>query len=151
MQVSEYRRMTIAGASPEDSRAAIQYLTESLRVFNAAALANVRPFNGFHFRLMLDEALLNANEHGCRNVANPRIELTVRFSDASIEVTIEDPGNGFSFAEHMNKQDVHFDEIMQQGIRRAKGWGLVVMRSLTQGIFFNPLGNRITLLLRRPV
>ncbi|HNW37129.1 MAG TPA: ATP-binding protein, partial [Candidatus Ozemobacteraceae bacterium] len=108
-----------------------------------------QPFNLFHVRLALDEAMLNAVEHGSGRMANAKILVVARLSAHLLEFNIEDPGPGFATVDLRIDDGKNLENLMLRGATKGKGWGLAIIRSLTHGLFWNARGNRITMLFMR--
>lgn len=92
----------------------------------------------FRLRLALEEAILNAIQHG--NNFNPKLEVKVDFWQKRNELifTVEDEGEGFDYK---NLPDP------TQEINRLKtsGRGIFLIRNIMDKIEFNEKGNRITM------
>lgn len=127
---------------------AIVFLAEELKIFNSLR-GTESPFNFFHFRLALDEALLNAIEHGCRQTHDQPLLIHARFSNKILELSVEDPGHGFRYEDVKIDQGRNLENIMNRGVKKAKGWGLAIIQSVCHGLFWNTRGNRITMLFVR--
>jgi serine/threonine-protein kinase RsbW len=130
---------------PADISTTIAMLGDELKTYYQGKAPQKR-MNLFHVRLALDEALLNAMEHGCRNDPDGRIQVFARFTPRLVEVTVEDPGHGFLYEDLKLEKGKNLESLMMRGLKRAKGWGLAIMQSVTSGLFWNNRGNRITLL-----
>ncbi len=135
-------------AIPSEVGRAISFLSDQVKQFNTLFPQNPQ-FNLFHFRLDLDEALLNASEHGCKNRGEENIKIFARFSAETVEISVEDPGLGFAFDDLNLDDDRKLGNIMARGMKKAKGWGLPIIQSVTGGLFWNTRGNRITMLFLR--
>jgi anti-sigma regulatory factor (Ser/Thr protein kinase) len=127
---------------------AVSLLLEELKIYKKALNLPNR-FNPFHFRLALDESLLNAKEHGCKHSDDGLIRVTVRFSPNVIEITVEDSGLGFSWEDLKIDNQKNFEAIIFRGLKKAKGWGLPIIQTVVQGFYWNSKGNRITMLLSK--
>ncbi|HNV72392.1 MAG TPA: ATP-binding protein, partial [Candidatus Ozemobacteraceae bacterium] len=77
------------------------------------------------------------------------IQVTARFSQTVVEVSIEDPGPGFEYEQIKLKSGKDLEKMLARGVNKGKGWGLAIMQSVSQGLFWNHRGNRITLLFQK--
>lgn len=143
MEVTQTIAISIMPSHDEAARA-IAFLSQQIMSFNKTLSADGNPLNLLHLRLGLDEALLNAIEHGCKHTKEA-IQLWVRISATVLEISVEDPGNGFSFEQIKFQSGKDIEKTMTRGLRNSKGWGLAIIQSVCSEIFWNRLGNRITL------
>lgn len=132
-----------------DAGKAIEYLAQSLKAFNTTFPVGDAVFPLMHFRLALDEGLLNAIEHGCRSTGEQPIGIFARFSQTVVEISIEDPGPGFEYEQIKLKTGRDLEKMLTRGVTKGKGWGLAIMQSVSQGLFWNQRGNRVTLLFQK--
>lgn len=98
-----------------------------------------------HFRLALDEALLNAFDHGCRKGTQGEIVVSLRSTGDTVELSVEDPGMGFAYQNLRIDDEKNLEMIIQRGMQKAKGWGLAIIQSFCPIMYWNPRGNRITM------
>jgi len=91
----------------------------------------------FDIRLCVEEAILNAIEHG--NKYNKKLTVDVSFAiyEKKIEVSIEDKGKGFS---HVILPDPTSDD----NVLRAHGRGVYIIHKLMDKVEYNEKGNKIT-------
>jgi|GEM_PF-2915534 len=148
MDVIQTNRL-IFPPDPSEASKAIFYLADELKSFNTMISLTNSPFNLLHFRLALDEAVLNALEHGCKGGQKEDIEIFTRFSPTLIEISVEDPGNGFHYDLRKIESPRDFEKMLNRGLNKAKGWGLAIIQSVTQGLSWNARGNRITMTFQR--
>ena len=148
MHVSQLISITVQ-PQHKDSVRAIELLSQFLKTYNTTFPEGDRNFPLMYFRLALDEALLNAIEHGCQTTGEQPVQITARFSQTVVEISIEDPGAGFAFDQLKLKTGKDLEKVFQRGAKQGKGWGLAIIQSVTQGLFWNRLGNRITLLFQK--
>ena len=79
------------------SSQALSFIAEEVDRLNHLTSDIGKGFNLLHIRLALDEALLNAVEHGCRRDENEEIQITARFSSSLLEIQVED----FTLIDHV--------------------------------------------------
>lgn len=97
----------------------------------------------FAIRLALEEAVQNAYQHGNQGDPKRSVGFEWRVADASITVTIEDEGPGFTPAGVPDPTDPDRLEI-------PSGRGLLLMRAYMTDVQYNDRGNRVTLTYERP-
>jgi serine/threonine-protein kinase RsbW len=97
----------------------------------------------FAMHLALEEALVNAIQHGHRD--DPTLQVRVRYQVTRelAVVEVEDQGPGF------DPRTVP-DPLTAEGIERPAGRGLLLMRSYLSWLKHNERGNRVTLCKYRP-
>ena len=78
----------------------------------------------FDLALVVDEAYVNAIEHGAEGKKETKLEIKFLIFDEKLEVTIKDGGRGFD----MNKVSVPDD---LRSINSTRGRGLGLMKLLT--------------------
>ncbi len=97
----------------------------------------------FAIRLALEEALANAFKHGNGNHPEKHVTMHGRVGDDSIEIEIEDQGEGFD-------PDAVPDPTVDENIEIPSGRGIVLMRSFMTKVWFDPPGNRVHMRFDRP-
>ncbi len=110
----------------------------STRMVNSLLQRNIDKSVIFDVRLSVEEAILNAIEHGNRRDASLAVDVFFEIDDEKIEITIEDKGKGFS---HSALPDPTTDE----NILRAHGRGVYLINKLMDDIRYNEKGNRVKL------
>lgn len=95
--------------------------------------------DAFELRLILDESLSNAIEHGNRFDKSKRVQLKLEVEKSEMVVSIIDEGIGFEFLEVM-KEDHH--------ITMRRGRGLKIISRFAE-IEWNEVGNEIILHIKR--
>ncbi|NQT06088.1 MAG: ATP-binding protein [Candidatus Omnitrophica bacterium] len=92
----------------------------------------------FDIRLAVEEAIINAIEHG--NKRNKRLKVKVSFGidNERMEITVEDSGSGF---DHKGIPDPTEDK----NVLRSHGRGIYLIHRLMDRIEYNDKGNRIKL------
>ena len=143
MEVTQVFTIRLMPSHDEAARS-IAFLSQQIMSFNKTLSTDGNPLNLLHLRLALDEALLNAIEHGCRHTKEP-LQLWVRISATILEISVEDPGNGFAYEQIKFQSGKDIEKTMTRGLRNSKGWGLAIIQSVCREIFWNRRGNRITM------
>jgi len=90
----------------------------------------------FALRLALDEALINAYKHGNRTDPNRKVYIRYEINPDSVEVEIEDEGEGFMVESLADPRQGDF-------IHKTSGRGIFLIRSFMSFLEFNPRGNVI--------
>jgi len=123
----------------------IAFLADEVKHFNDLFMTQGGSFKLLHVRLAVDEALLNAIEHGTRQ-RKEAIWLSFRLTPTVLEISVEDPGDGFEHFQFKESTAKDLGRVMSRTHTRSKGWGLAIIQSVTQSMFWNTRGNRITML-----
>lgn len=98
----------------------------------------------FAVRLCLHEAISNSFRHGHRDLpASTPVRLAFDATPSQIEITIEDQGPGF------NPSDVP-DPTLEENLERGSGRGLLLIRAYMAVAEYNPKGNVIRMVYKRP-
>ena len=97
----------------------------------------------FDVRLALQEALVNAVEHGNRLDETKRVHVTCDKTDDAVTLVVRDEGDGF------DPGGVP-DPTLPENILREHGRGLFLMRRLCDEVRFNPKGNTVTVVKKIP-
>ena len=97
----------------------------------------------FAIRLALEEALTNAFKHGNNDRPDSTVNLVYRIGPESVELEIEDEGDGF---------DLHAvpDPTVEENVEIPAGRGIVLMRAFMTDVQFIPPGNRVRMVFRAP-
>ena len=97
------------------------------------------PEDVFKIQLAIEEAMINAVEHG--NKSDPLKTVTVEYSITAKEfdITITDEGNGFALEK---VPDCRNDE----NLNNVTGRGIVLMRSCMDSVEYNERGNRVRMI-----
>lgn len=96
-----------------------------------------------NLKLALVEALTNAMEHGNRWDENRLVRLEADLTSDCLKVTIEDQGPGFDACSLP-------DPTCGEQLLSERGRGVFLMRAIMDEVIYNPAGNRLTLVKRRP-
>jgi serine/threonine-protein kinase RsbW len=96
----------------------------------------------FAIWVCLQEALVNAIEHGNGNDPNKRVRMTYLTSDYGTWIRIEDQGGGFD-------PQALADPTSSANLDQPHGRGVFLMRCLMDRVEFNRRGNAVTMELVR--
>jgi len=96
-----------------------------------------------NLRVGLSEALANAMLYGNASDPSKRVRVEVAFKGSTITARVTDQGSGFDPA-------CVPDPTTPSNLLKAEGRGLFLMRKLLDEVYFNDLGNSVTLVLRLP-
>lgn len=111
------------------------------RLLEAVERAGYSPAAQFAIRLAFEEAMMNAFKHG--GGASGGVDLDVRVTPGTVEISVDDHGEGFDPA------DVP-DPLAEENIELPSGRGLMLMRQYMTEVTHNERGNRVSMLYRRP-
>ena len=93
----------------------------------------------FDIRLCVEEAVINAIEHGNKNNEKLNVSVSITINDSKIEVTIEDEGKGFG---HHTLPD----PTKNENVLRSHGRGVYLIHKLMDKVQYNDKGNRVKLI-----
>ena len=96
----------------------------------------------FAVRAALEEALINAIEHGNGNDPTKTITVEYVVSRSSIIIEVEDHGEGFDL-------EAVPDPTRRQNMDIPSGRGILLMRSFMSEVDFYAPGNRVRMAFRR--
>jgi serine/threonine-protein kinase RsbW len=96
-----------------------------------------------NLRVGLSEALANAMLYGNARDPSKRVRVEVAFQGSTITARVTDEGSGFD-------PSCIPDPTSPSNLMKAEGRGLFLMRKLLDEVYFNDLGNSVTLVLRLP-
>jgi len=108
------------------------------KIINVLLERNVDKSHIFDIRLSVEEAIINAIEHGNKKNKNLNVDITFVVDDEKIEIAVEDQGKGF---DHTKMPDPTTDG----NILRAHGRGVYLIHKLMDRVRHNDRGNRIKL------
>jgi serine/threonine-protein kinase RsbW len=97
----------------------------------------------FAIRLALEEALSNAFKHGNKNDPGKKVELACRVELNTVEIDIQDEGEGF------DPKSVP-DPTAEENIEIPAGRGLTLIRAFMTEVEIHPPGNRVRMKYVRP-
>jgi len=117
----------------ETVRGIISYLENSV---------GINSDQSFDVKIILNELLQNAIEHGNLLNCNKRVYMDVCIREKDIlSITIRDQGQGFDVHKILNVENNHIDDDIME--LPECGRGLLIVRSLCDDISFNHRGNCI--------
>jgi len=117
----------------ETVRGIISYLENSV---------GINSDQSFDVKIILNELLQNAIEHGNLLNCNKRVYMDVCIREKDIlSITIRDQGQGFDVHKILNVENNHIDDDIME--LPEFGRGLLIVRSLCDDISFNHRGNCI--------
>ncbi len=98
----------------------------------------------FAVRLALEEALVNAFQHGHRGLsADVPVTVEFRVDDQEVRISVEDRGPGF-------KPDAVPDCTCEENLELPSGRGLMLIRSFMAEVSHDLDGRRVTMVYKRP-
>jgi len=117
----------------ETVRGIISYLENSV---------GINSDQSFDVKIILNELLQNAIEHGNLLNCNKRVYMDVCIREKDIlSIMIRDQGQGFDVHKILNVENNHIDDDIME--LPEFGRGLLIVRSLCDDISFNHRGNCI--------
>jgi serine/threonine-protein kinase RsbW len=108
---------------------------EQVAVDAAAAVANLMGFSEDRIedlKTAVEEACINAIEHGNRQNANVKVLVELIADDSKLQVDIHDQGGGIRG--RIEKPDI---DAKIAGKQTARGWGLFLIQSLMDKVEFD--------------
>ncbi len=98
----------------------------------------------FRIQMAIEEAVVNAIEHGNKKALDKKIRLVFDVTPEKAVMTISDEGAGF---DHRNVADPTTDDLVD----KPRGRGVMLMRELMNEVHFNEVGNQVVMIkLRSP-
>lgn len=91
----------------------------------------------FDLRLVYTELLINAVVHGNRGDSSKKIKLRIEINSDEIMSVIKDEGDGFDYQDTLFRENYFYD------YQEEHGRGLQLVKSLTEYLYFNEVGNEI--------
>lgn len=98
----------------------------------------------FRIQMAIEEAVVNAIEHGNKRQIEKKVHLVFHVTGEKTTLEITDEGAGF---DHRNIADPTTEELLD----KPRGRGVMLMRELMNGAFFNERGNQVTMIKLRSV
>jgi anti-sigma regulatory factor (Ser/Thr protein kinase) len=90
---------------------------------------------------LLNEALINAWEHGNRKDPAKRVFVAWRILEGNgLQVSVRDEGPGFSTP--------NINHSQAPPVAQKRGRGLIIMSEFADSVSFNPAGNEITIVFK---
>jgi serine/threonine-protein kinase RsbW len=96
----------------------------------------------FHVQMAMEEALVNAIEHGNKRCESKLVTVAISVSGQEITIQIKDQGDGF---DHRNVADPTEEERLDQ----PRGRGVLLIRELMSQSRYNDLGNELVMIKTR--
>jgi len=93
----------------------------------------------FRIQMAIEEAVVNAIEHGNERNIEKKIRLIFEVTPEMCVLIIADQGAGF---DHKNVADPTTEELVD----KPRGRGVLLMRELMNEANFNDVGNQVTLI-----
>ena len=109
------------------------------RIVDLLVERNVDKSHMFDIRLSVEEAIINAIEHGNKKDKNLIVDISFAIDDEKIELAVEDQGRGF---DHTKMPD----PTTNGNVLRAHGRGVYLIHKLMDRVQYNDRGNRIKLI-----
>jgi len=98
----------------------------------------------FRIQMAIEEAVVNAIEHGNKRDPNKKIRLVFDVTPEKAVMEISDEGAGF---DHRNVADPTTEDLVD----KPRGRGVMLMRELMDEVHFNEVGNHVVMIkLRSP-
>lgn len=114
------------------------------RILEQLAAMGYSDSSRFAVRLAIEEGISNAFRHGHRELpASTPIHLSYSAKPDQLRVVITDRGPGFD-------PSAVPDPTLEQNLEVPSGRGLMLMRAYMTQVSFNPVGNQVTLVYRKP-
>jgi len=92
----------------------------------------------FRIQMAIEEAVVNAIEHGNKRDVAKKIRLIFHVTPEKATMTVCDEGAGF---DHRNIADPTTEEFLE----KPRGRGVMLMRELMNEANFNEAGNQVTM------
>lgn len=96
----------------------------------------------FHVQMALEEAIVNAIEHGNQRIVDKKVRVEFEVSSLQARMRITDEGLGF---DHRNLADPTSEERLD----KPRGRGVLLIRELMSHSEYNEPGNQVTLIKNR--
>lgn len=96
----------------------------------------------FHIQMAIEEAVVNAIEHGNKRDAEKQVHVLFHVFQDRAEMSVTDQGSGF---DHQHIADPTEEERLEQ----PRGRGVMLIRELMSEAKYNDKGNSVWMLKRR--
>jgi serine/threonine-protein kinase RsbW len=96
----------------------------------------------FRIQMAIEEAVVNAIEHGNKRDSSKSIHLDFEVTPDKVVLDIADEGAGF---DHRNVADPTEEELVD----KPRGRGVMLMRELMSEAIYNEVGNRVVMIKHR--
>jgi serine/threonine-protein kinase RsbW len=108
-------------------------------LMNALCAANWEGADLFRIQMAIEEAVVNAIEHGNKRDESKKVHLVFTVTPEKAVMEISDEGAGF---DHRNVADPTDEEL----IDKPRGRGVMLIRELMTEAFYNESGNHVTMI-----
>lgn len=89
------------------------------------------------FRIVLRELLINAVEHGNKNIPHKTVTCNItKLDDSIFKITVIDEGEGFDYSQ--------IDMSISKDMNQVRHRGLAIIKSFSKKVEFNPKGNQVS-------
>ena len=105
-------------------------------LMNALCSAGWEGADLFRIQMAIEEAVVNAIEHGNKRDPSKRVHLVFKVDAEKATMLIEDQGSGF---DHRNVADPTDEELVD----KPRGRGVMLMRELMSEVLYNEPGNQV--------
>ena len=138
MQLDAEKKLVIDLHSTRDS---VNQVTDVLS--EACEKLDLPEEAAFDIKLAVQEAVVNAVEHGNRCDENKMVHVSFEAGSDAVTVVVRDEGEGFDPC-------CIPDPTLPENILREHGRGIFLMRNLCDEIRYNGKGNEITIVKKLP-
>jgi len=124
---------------PSDLEAGHAAIEELMTALGAATWEGM---DLFRIQMAIEEAVVNAIEHGNKKDPNKKIRLVFDVTPEKAVMEISDEGAGF---DHRNVADPTTEDLVD----KPRGRGVMLMRELMDEVIFNEVGNHVVMIKMR--
>ena len=101
----------------------------------------------YELKVVLNELIINAIRHGCKNDMRRRVSVVARLSrDGEASLAVEDDGDGYDAA--ALAKDIEAPRLEAIGDIAESGRGLAIVRNLCERFQVNAKGNKVVVVMR---
>lgn len=111
-------------------------------LMNALGAAGWEGMDLFRIQMAIEEAVVNAIEHGNKKDPDKKIRLVFEVTRSTVVMAISDEGLGF---DHRNVADPTSEDLVD----KPRGRGVMLMRELMNEVNFNEVGNHVVMIKMR--
>lgn len=111
-------------------------------LMQAMSTANWPGGDMFRVQMAIEEAIVNAIEHGNKRDISKKVRVIFRVEDQSAYMQITDEGEGF---DHRNVADPTEEDRLD----KPRGRGVMLIRELMSEAHYNEPGNQVTMIKHR--
>lgn len=98
--------------------------------------------DAFHIHMAIEEAIVNAIEHGNKRDPKKFVHIHFCLSDHEVRLEISDEGDGFILEDLRDPTD-------DENLERPRGRGVMLIRELMSEVHYNDRGNSIMMVKHR--